>query len=84
MERYEDAMICITKAIEIRPDWPLYLCFRVKVYYMLGNWKMVKQINKALDDLNKAFQITKDLKETISLNAENINLIRDILNDERQ
>ena len=30
MEKYEDAIICFTKAIEMRPEWPLYLCNRGK------------------------------------------------------
>jgi len=30
MGRYEDAVIWMTKAIEIRPEWPLYLCNRGK------------------------------------------------------
>ena len=32
MERYEDAIIWMSKAIDMRPEWPLYLCNRGKAY----------------------------------------------------
>ena len=56
MERYEDAIKWMSKAIDMRPEWPLYLCNRGKAYIKLGKQKMVKQIIKALKDLNLAFK----------------------------
>jgi hypothetical protein len=30
MGKYEDAVIWMSKAIDMRPEWPLYLCNRGK------------------------------------------------------
>ena len=36
MEKYEDAIVWMSKAIEMRPNWPLYYCNRGKTYIKLG------------------------------------------------
>ena len=42
MGKIEDAIIWMTKAIEKRPNWPLYYCNRVKQYVRLGKKDLVK------------------------------------------
>jgi hypothetical protein len=36
MKKHEDAIISMSKAIDLRPEYPLYLCYRGKLYIELG------------------------------------------------
>ena len=35
MGKIEEGIVWVTKAIELRPNWPLYYCNRVKQYIKL-------------------------------------------------
>ena len=51
MGKIEEGIECITRAIELRPNWPLYYCNRVKQYIKLGKKDLVIYIIfKAIDD----------------------------------
>lgn len=46
LNRIEDAIETMSKAVDLKPDWPLYRCNRAKQYMKLKNWK------KALEDFD--------------------------------
>ena len=48
MEKYEDAIKWMTKAIDMRPNWPLYYCNRVIQYIKLGKKDLVIFLYKRL------------------------------------
>ena len=51
MGKIEEGIEFITRAIELRPNWPLYYCNRVKQYIKLGKKDLVIYIIfKAIDD----------------------------------
>lgn len=46
----------MSKALELRPNWPLYLCSRGKQYMNMENW------NRAIEDFDHVYEILDTLK----------------------
>ena len=65
MGKIEDAIVWMSKAIEMRPNWPLYYCNRVKQYVRLGKKDLViiliyRQL-KILKEMVSFISFVKDL-----------------------
>ena len=41
LNRMDEAIACMTKAIELRPEWPLYYCNRGKTYIKMNKQRLV-------------------------------------------
>ena len=62
MGKTEEAIEWMGKAIEKRPDWPLYKCNRGKQYVKLEDWDSVTDFIKALDDFDDVYDTLETLE----------------------
>ena len=61
MGKIEDAILWMSKAIEMRPNWPLYYCNRVKQYVRLGKKDLVIIL------IYRQLKILKQLKKFLKI-----------------
>ena len=55
MNLFPEALEDFNKAIQMRPDWCLYICNRAKLFLLMGNKE------ESLNDLNNTYKLSKNL-----------------------
>lgn len=68
----------MTKALDLKPHWPLYLCNRGKQYMILKDW------DEAMDDFDDVFDQLESLDTSTGLSASNLDFIQRTMDNDRK